>query len=528
MAKTTTSTKSSDPVGAEFNSYGWYSDSSIFGFDIFDEYDADQLKALIKNPMVNREKLRALCETIYNSNGVVTNVIDYMVSLPTLDYIAIPYGEADSSKERSKKIAETFLKTIRHKEIVRDILRSVLIGGDYYGYCDFGDRPLNEIKSLSDFEVRSIVDINAKAMGNASIITLPVEYCKIVGYKNNVPIVSMNLEYFNSDGNEPAESKLRKYPKEIREAYNVYTSNKTSNQWIKLNTDNTIAIKYRSSRLEPYGRPLPLAALANVLYQEDFVKTKRTILSGFRNKIYYETFPGSDKKGVSALSEKQQKTQHEALKGAFEGTALRRDRTSFISVAADTKLDSIKMDGQEILDEKYEKSLRNDIAADMGFAGALLSGAGENASYSSMEMNARLISSQVFQIIEMISEELNKCLNANLIRSTSNSVEVYYLPITYINRKEIAEMAKNMYLQGHGSLFYWAAATGLKPDAFMALAMEEKAMKLDEILPVHQTSFTQSSKDSAAGRPPVDNPTNQSTVQTRARNSNKQPKPSTK
>lgn len=513
-------------VGAEFNSFYSYGVSSIFGFDIFDEYNADDLKALIKDPMNNRDMLRALCEAIYNSNGVCTNVIDYMVSLATLDHIVIPYGEAETSKDRSKKLAETFLKTIRHKEIVRDIIRSVLVGGDYYGYCDFGDRPLNKIPSLSDFETRSIVDINSKSVGNASIITLPVQYCKIVGYKNNIPIVAMNLDYFGNEGNEPTDSKIRKYPIEIRDAYKKYVSNKTSGQWVKLNTDNTIAIKYRASRLEPYGRPLPLAALANVLYQEDFVKTKRTILSGFRNRVYYETFPEGDKKGCSALSDKQQKAQHEALKEAFQGTTLKKDSVSFISVAAGTKLDSIKMDGQEILDEKYEKSLRNDIAADMGFAGALLSGAGENASYSSMEMNARLISSQVFQIIEMISEEFNKCLNANLIRSASNSVEVYYLPITYINRKEMSEMAKDMYLQGHGSLLYWAATAGLKPDAFMALVLDEKANKLDEILPVHQTSFTKSKDDSGAGRPQVDNPTNPSTVQTKARNTNKQPKPS--
>ena len=511
----------------EFNTYFSSYPVNLFGLNISELYDAETIKNLIKDPMSNRDVLRDLCETIYNSNGIVTNVIDYMVSLPTLDYVAIAYGETPSSKERAKKITATFLKTIRHKEVVRDIIRSVLVGGDYYGYCDFGDRPLNEIPALSDFAVRSIGEINADTVSNASIITLPVKYCKIVGYKNSAPIIAFNLDYFRSEGNESADSKIRKYPKEIRDAFQQYTNKKgASGQWHKLRTENTIAIKYRASRLEPYGRPLPLAALANVLYQDEFVATKRGIMDEFRSRVYYETFPESDKKGISTLSEPQQKKQHEALRDAFQGKGAKK-RINFISLAAGTKLDSVKMDGMEILDEKYENNLRNDIAGDMGFAGALLSGAGENASYSSMEMNARLISSQIFQLVEMIAEELNKCLNANLIRSAANAVEVYYLPITYINRKEMADMARQLYLEGRGSLFYWAAATGLKPDAFMAMVMEEKDLKLDEILPIHQTSYTQSGNNEG-GRPSVENPTSPSTIQTKARNSNEQPKPSKK
>lgn len=512
------------PNDYEFNALSYSSASDIFGFDIFSEYTLENLHDLITDPMSNRDTLRKLCETIYNSNGVVTNVIDYMTSLPTLDHIIISYSDTPSTKKRGKKIASDFLKTIRHKEVVRDALRSAFIGGDYYGYCDFGDRPLNPKTSLNDFETKSIAEIN-EGIGKVSVITLPAKYCKIIGYKNSVPIVAMNLEYFRSEGSEPTDEKIRKYPKEIREALQKYIAGK-SDPWLKLNTDNTIAIKYRSSRIEPFGRPLPLAALTNVLYQDEFVKTKRGILNDFRSRVYFETFPEGDKKGISSLNQKQQEAQHNAVRDALQQKGA-RNSVSFFSVAAGTKLDSVKTDGLDILDEKYESNLRNDIASDMGFAGALLSGAGENASYSSMEMNARLISSQVFQVIEMIVEELNKCLNANLIRSVSDSVEICYLPITYINRTEMSKMAREMYLEGRGSLLFWAATMGLKPEAFLSLAMEEKDLDLDNLLPVHPTSYTQTDNGSGeSGRPSVENPTNTSTVQTRARNSNKQPKPS--
>ena len=50
-----------------------------------------EIEKMVADPMNHNEQLRHLCRMIYNSNGIVTNVIDYMKAMPTLDKIVISW-----------------------------------------------------------------------------------------------------------------------------------------------------------------------------------------------------------------------------------------------------------------------------------------------------------------------------------------------------------------------------------------------------------------------------------------------------
>ena len=201
-----------------------------------------------------------------------------------------------------------------------------------------------------------------------------------------------------------------------------------------------------------------------------------------------------------------------------------RGGISFFSVAAGTKIDSIDTN-IDILDEKNERNLRNNISTSLGFAESLLSGSGDS-SFSSLEENLRLVTASIFKMIEEVSSELNKVLNACVIRDGKNPVSVVYLPITHANRKEFVGYAKEMYLQGKGSLTLWAAAIGVPPDAFYCLLDKEVEEDIENKYPVHKTSSTLSADDQKNGRPENDNPTNANTLKSKKNNSNGSPKPS--
>ena len=88
--------------------------------------------------------------------------------------------------------------------------------------------------------------------------------------------------------------------------------------------------------------------------------------------------------------------------------------------------------------------------------------------------------------------------------------------------------AKDLYLQGKGSLSLWASAAGISPEVYFALLDQELEDKIESKYPVHQTSFTYSSNDNKkAGRPTDDDSSNYSTLQTKANNTNGTPAPST-
>lgn len=500
------------------NSYAY------FGLNIFDLYSHEQLANLVKDPMANNEMLRELSLILYSSNGSFTHSTDFMVAMPTLDKVIIPHGSNTDKRKKHKKKTESVLHTIKDKEIIRDALFRDITEGAYYGYFEVTERPISRQRYMTDYDVNCISEINETGL-NASVISLPAKYTKIVGMKNSSYVIAFNLDYFTSCDGETAEKKLRKYPKEIRDAYDKKKNGGISGNWIVLDNNNTIVGKIRAKREEQYGRPLVLAAISDILYGDYFTRTKRNVLDEINNRVVYQTFPEGREKGTSALTKNQQEQQHNAVKSAVLNKN-NRGGTSFFSVAAGTKIGALDTQNTDIFDEKYESNLTDRIALDLGISASLLNGVG-SGSYSAQTQNLELVTAQLFQWIDQIAEELNKCINANIIKDPSNWIEVKYLPITHVNKDKMVGYVKDLYLEGKGPLSLWASACGISPDAFFALMDQELDEDIENKYPVHMTSFTASGKsdNNKGGRPVEQNPTD-NTVKSRTNNSNALPSPS--
>lgn len=496
-----------------------------FGLDIFDIYSQEQLAELVRDPMGNNKILRDLSLILYGTNGTYTNTVDYMSAMPTLDKVIVTHGKNQNKKKHNKEMMESTLRTIKDKEIVRDALFKGMIEGVAFYYFETTNRPQSNKKMMTDYDVGSIVEINDLGI-NASVVSLPADYTRIVGIKNSSYVIAFNLDYFDNGDGESGEKKIRKYPKEIRDAYHSRKNGQTEGgNWVILDNTKTIVHKIRSKRDEKYGRPLVLAAISDILYGDYFTHTKRNVLDEINNQIVYQTFPEGKDKGTSALTKQQQQNQHDVVKGAVMNKN-NRGGISFFSVAAGTKIDSITPKNTDIFDDKYESNLNDKIALDMGIAGSLLNGVG-SGSYSAQQSNLELVSTQIFQWVEQISAELNKCISANIIKDTKNWVECKYLPITYVNKSEMVGYMKDLWLQAGGSMSAYIAACGISPDAYYALLDEEIENGVYEKYKPHATSYTLSAKDNKSGRPTTDNPSDR-TVASRANNGNALPNPSDK
>lgn len=520
--------KSTNTPVNEFSSFASQQAYSnyYFGINLFDLYSKEQLANLVRDPMGNNKLLRELSLILYSTNGTFTNTVDYMTAMPTLDKVIVPHGKNVSKRKRNKELMESTLRTIKDKEIIRDALFRGMIEGVAFYYLETTGRPPMLQKMLSDFDIYSIAEINEFGI-NASIISLPADYTEIVGIKNNSYVIAFNLDYFDMVGEECTERKLKKFPKEIREAYERRKTENgfTGGNWVILDNKKTVVHKIRSKREEKYGRPLVLAAISNILYDDYFTSTKRNILSEINNKVIYQTFPEGKDKGTCALTKQQQESQHNTIKNAVLKKN-NRGGTSFFSIAAGTKLNTIEVGNTEIFDEKYESNIDDKIARDLGIASSLLNGS-SSGSYSAQENNLELLTSQIFQWIEQIQAEINKCISENIIKDNKNWVECKYLPITHVNKHKMVGYAKDLYLQGKGSLSLWASACGISPDAFFALLDEELENAIETRYPVHITSYVASGKntDKEVGRPKTDNPTD-ATIASRQSNGNSQPSPS--
>lgn len=507
----------------EYNSFWSHDVTTRTDFKILHYYNPESLIKMIEFPMEYNKQLREVSRKLYSSQGIVRNTIDYITSLPTLDYVVTNYSK-DSKSKTNKETMSYVLNLMRHKEFMRDVILKGCIDGIALYYFDTSKRKDSKAKSISIDDAYDVTEINSlkKALKdiNISIINLPVDYCRIISIKNNSYVIAFNLEYFN-EGTERCESKLSKFPTEFIEAYDNWRKG-TGKQMFVLDNTKTIVHKISSNRDEPWGRPLVLAAIIDILFKDYFKNTKRKLLNDINNQIIYETFPEGKVIGTSSLTTKQQEAQHNAVKSAIQNKT-NIGGTTFFSVAAGTKIDSISIDTDLFDDDGYESNLDTNIGTDLGFAASLLNASG-TTSFSAQQTNLELVTSQIFQWIEAISNELNKVINHNILNYDYIETKVNYLPITHLNRKSSFEYAKELFTIGRGSLGYLANCAGLSEEVFFAMLDEQLESGVLDKYPVNATSYN-TSGDNQGGRPTVDNPTNENTVRSKTNNSNEQPKP---
>lgn len=502
---------------------------SIFGCNISSVFSAEDIKMIIQDPIQNHAITRKLSMFVYNTEGVVTNAIDYMVALPCLDRVV--YGKkrlfGKTKLNKNKDLMLSTLENINDKQFIRDALFTDMNEGTCFYYFEVTQKLNDNTKYMTDYDVENIIEICDFGM-NASIIPLPYEYCKIVGRKNSRYVVAFNLRYFDEKCTSLNQKKrmLKKYPKEIFDAYTTWDQGqKSTDNWVVLDNKHTIAHKIKCKISEPWGRPLAIAALSDILYQDEFVDTKRNILRELNNKIIFQTLPEGKDKGSCALTKTQQQDQHDKVKQAVL-TKNNRGGTSFFTISAGTKINSLDVSAIDIFDDKNESSLTDKIALDVGIASSLLNGSG-SGNYSSQQNNLELINAQIYSWIQELQSELNYVINENVIKDRRNKVEVYYLPTSLVNRQSFFEMAKSLYLEAGGSYTLLIAAMGMSPDVYFNILDEEVENKIfDKYLP-HKTSYTMS-KSEEGGSPEDNDSKNPSTLQTKSNGSNNQPKPSTK
>lgn len=496
--------------------------------DIYQYFSKDEISMVLANPIECHDIAIRLSNYVYTKNGIVSNSIDYMTSLPYLDKIIVQRNKTKAGKTKVKKnklLMKEVLNDIKYKEFIRNALFTDMTDGIAFFYFDVKNRAFSYSKNkfMSDFDVNQITEINQSGV-TASILSLPWKYTKIVGKINNRYVLAFDLKYFSSFEGDKLENKLKKYPQEIVQAYR-----KDPNSWVILNPDNTMCKKIKCKDSEPWGRSLVISALSDVLYKDYFTDTKRNVLNEINNKVIYETFPEGKTKGTSALSEKQQNEQHNAVKQAIMNKN-KRGAINVMSLAAGTKLDSIDV-STDIFDEKNEADLNNQISVDLGICASLI-GAMSSGNFAAGQNNLEMISSQLYTWVEGWVDELNYVINKNIIKDEKYPVDLYIFPTTFVNRKSFFDMMKTLYSEAGGSLQFLIASTGVDVDKYLSILDEEIDDNLFEKYKPHQTSYTLSKNDTSkekkeAGRPTLDGSTkNENTIQSKSNNSNSMPSPS--
>lgn len=458
-------------------------------------FDRETIEAVLRDPMTYHTEAMRIANFVYNKSGIVAHAIDYMVALPLLHKIIRCDKKNKNAAQKNVDAMRKVLNLIEDETFIRDALHTEMNNGICFYYLETVKRKQSKSKRLDTFTVESIIEINGAEI-NASIITLPYDYTKIIGKRNGRYVLAFNLEYFDNYSGLDLEMKILGMPEEIRKAYKEWLEKPNGEPWIKLDNDHTICRKIRAKDIEPWGRPLALGALEDILYRDKFYDAKLHTITDNNNRIIYQILPEGRDKGTCALTEKQIDKQHSAFQDAVMVKTDAGGIKAF-SVYPGTKIDTITA-STDIFDDDKESTLGTDIAFDMGVCAGLL-GATVTTTEAALEKNLQMITAQVYQWVYELQNELNYVINACIIQDSKSTTQVYYFPTSFANQDSFFKNMMSLYTNASGSMRFVIAASGVDNDIYLATLDEEIENGFFDKYKPHQTAYTYTGEKSSTG-----------------------------
>ena len=474
-----------------------------------DYISMSDLKQYVKYPMIYNEILRTISRQSYSSNGIYGQTIDRIIALPTLSYITTLRSKLPKMKEKKDKF-NTILKMLNIDRTTRDILRHLLIDGEYIGILrDTSasnkkiDTSMITIESIDRLEGLSLDD-------NFMIQPLDLDYCKIIGFQNNISIAAFDMMYFDQFKLNGLLNEIKNFPKTFVKAYMDYRKD-SSKRWFILDYRKTIALKAKANEIDAHGIPFGISAFTDMKLSNDYDDSQYQLISELASSIYYIILPEGEKKGSSSLNSTQQKEVIEAFKGAVKvNTSGNIAKISTLSLAPGTEINRLSKDSSLIKDTLSDENMKK-VATGLGIASSALNAESNSANLGSLQINLDLISAQVFQYINEIAREETRVINEHLDILPKDYIDIKFLPITWLNKKDVYEKAKDLFTLAGGSRQFLIAAAGFDPSDYLSICDEEIEMGFDEKYLPHITSFTASDNADTAnedgnlgGRPQKD------------------------
>lgn len=469
-----------------------FNDVSLFSSNLnSNNYTFAEIKNYIKYPMIYNKILRIISKQAYNANGLYGQSIDRMIALPTLSYITTLRNKTDKIKNIKSKF-KYVLKLLNIERTTRDILRSLFIEGLYVGILRETsasnkniDTSGGMIESLDRIEGLSLDD-------NFMIQPLNLDYCKIIGFQNNVSIAAFDMQYFDQFKYGGLINEIKNYPPEFLKAYNTYRRD-GSKRWFILDYKKTVALKAKASELDAYGIPFGISAFADIKMDDEYENSQFKLIQELASSIYFLILPEGEKKGSCSLNKEQQQNIIDAFKNAVRVNINNSGgaKISTLSLAPGTQIDRLSKDSSLLKDTLSNENAKK-ISTNLGFAISALNAESENANLGSLQINLDLVSAQIFQYINEIAKEQTRVINEHLNILPRDYIDIKYLPITWLNKKEIYEKAKDLYMTTGGSRMFYIAAAGFDPDDYLSMCDEEIEAEMDSRYLPHITSYTAS------------------------------------
>jgi len=416
------------------------------------------LRALAEN---DGEKIRAISNYFYRTNGIYQKVCNYIATLYRYDWYVVPEIYKDVEELNTEKIINEFSKVLNYLDntyitkLCGELALKVILNGCYYGYI-------------------------IKTKTGLSIQELPIKYCRVRYFVGNKPAVEFNMSYFDAKFPDPKYRMkvLKLFPKEFAEGYVLYKQGKLEPEyigsdfiaggWYLLDPDSTIRFT-----LSPSGAGLPLFinAIPSLLDLDEMQGINRRKQLQNLAKIIVQKLP-MDKNGDLIFDVDEAADIHENAVKMLSQIVGADVLTTF------TDVDDIDLsDTSNVSDNSLENSERGVYNA-LGVTKNLFNSDGNLSTEKSIQTDAGAIRGLLLQF-EVFFNEAIQHLNAS---PKKYKFKFYMLETTQYNYMELSKMYKEQVQIGYSKMLPQIAMGHSQSSILNAAYFENDILGLSNIM----------------------------------------------
>ena len=418
-------------------------------------------------------KLRIISDFFYRTNGIYQRIVNYYATMYRWDWYTVPTIFDDrilESEEKGKKVINEFFKALNYldnthiKKVCGDITLKIIKYGVWYGYIIEGDNGI-------------------------LFQELPIDYCRSRYSVNNLPVVELNMAYFDEHFHDInyRMKVLKMFPKDIQRGYLLYKERKLKPDfegdqacWYVL--DPGAAVKFSlagAGELPLFINIIPYLLDLDAAQDLDRRKQMQDLL-----KVLVQKLP-IDKNGDLIFDVDEAREIHNNAVAMLQHSVGTDIITTFADIEAIDLADTRDNDADDL--ERVERSVYN--AA--GVPKNLFNSDGNIALTSSILQDEGVMRDLKLQY-EILFDTIIQRRIANRKKYT---FRFYILDTTQYNYKELSKMYKEEMQIGYGKMFA-QIALGHSQNAIMSTAyFENDILGLSEIMIPPMMSSTIGSED---------------------------------
>lgn len=428
-------------------------------------YTKDRITEFLKNPYSNEKNLRNAAIYIYGASSHFRRLIQYFTGLSDLAYVVSPY-KIDPQSAKPATIGKQYRKTVNLlsamdiKNQFRKILTVCLREDTFYG----------TMWVTND---------------NITIQQLPSDYCKIAVIEGNVPNVSFDFSYFDSNANY-----LDLYPAEFRTKYDLYTKDRTGMKWQELASPNSFAVKCNNDILD-YSLPPFVGIFREVYDLEDYKQLKMT-KTELENYAMLVMKLGINSDGEWEMDLDKAKEFWRNLDNVLP--------EEVGSVLTPMPIEKISFDKSNVGDTDTIADAEQNLFTAAGVSSLIFNNA--KASSNALLLSIKADQAITFGIVQGIEGVVNRFIQSY---SYGKNFKVTFLDVSPFNRKEMGEQYLKACQYGLPMVSYYCASQGLSQAEMDCMNfLEDSVLDIKTRFKPLMSSSTTSNTSEDPGRPSAD------------------------